>query len=455
MQFSLQLPYILTFQDVYLTPLYLIIIYLIVRKWRKRYDNTPVKKYIYPALLCRMTGCIVLSLILNFYYGYGDTFSYFTGAHEIWNAFIHSPKIAWEIITTAPNNYSGEAMEYALHSGDPNLAFSYYAMFRISGIIGLLCFGSYLPIALVLSLLSFWGTWMIFIVFEEEFPQLRKAIAVSTLFIPSVIIWTTGILKEPLCMFALGLCFYSFHNILKGRNKKNNILYFILGSVILLILKDYIFYLFAVAAVVWSYKTFIGSINATLLKLTIKIFIYVAFLSTIIYFLNTDSNYIQNFAAEYFKRIENLQTVMTTINADYNSGSGYALPTNDFSGFGLFKSFMLSINVSLFRPYLWECNNFLMVLNFLESFATMLFIIFILFKPGIVNIYRNLKKPVLLFSFIFSILMAALVGFASFNFGTLIRYKTPFEPFFFTLLVIILLNKTANLKKDNSMNLTK
>ena len=71
------------------------------------------KKYIYPALFCRLAGCIFLALVLNFYYGLGDTFSYFTGANEIWKAFVKSPAIAWEIISNHPKNYSPAGVDAA------------------------------------------------------------------------------------------------------------------------------------------------------------------------------------------------------------------------------------------------------------------------------------------------------------------------------------------------------
>lgn len=449
MNFTPQLQYILTWDDLYLTPLYFLLIFFIIRKWRKRYSDPAIKKYIYPALLCRLVGCIFLALIINFYYGYGDTFSYYTGAHEIWNAFIKSPKTAWEIIVNHPRNYSSNALEYAMHSGFTGFATSYYAMFKIAGVTSLFCFGSYLPIALIFSLFSFWGTWMIFLVFNERYPHLRKYIAITTLFIPSVIIWTTGVIKEPLCMFALGLCFYTFNNILHRRRIIKNIILFLSGAIILLTIKDYIFYFFIVAACIWSYKSFIGYVSSPFFKLMIKGTIYLAILGMIIYFFIDDSNFIQVAFTNYFGKAENLQTVMTTINIDYNSGSGYTLPTNDLSGFGLITAFLLSLNVSLFRPYVWECSNVFMILNFLESFATMLLVIILIFKTGLIKIYRNLKDPVLLFSLIFSLMMAALVGFVSFNFGTLIRYKAPFEPFFYTLLVILLFNKVSAAKKKS------
>lgn len=448
MKFAGQLSNILTWQDLYLTPLYLLLLFLIIRKWRKRYADSPLKKYVYAAFWCRMFGCIFLALILNFYYGYGDTFSYYTGAHEIWSAFKNDPKIAWEIIFSDPKNYSSEALEYALHSGYPGFATSHYAMFKVAGIIGLFGFGTYLPIALIFSLLSFFGTWMIFLVFSERYPALTKYIAISTMFIPSLIIWTTGIMKEPICMLGLGLCFYTLHNFLKGSRLILNLIIFLASAVLLIWVKDYIFYLFIIAAAVWCYKTYFNYLSSPLARLLVKGSIYAVLIIMFMYFFISDKNIIQESFTAYFTKAQNLQLVMTTINNDFNSGSGYTLPTNDLSGSGLVTAFLLSVNVSLFRPYVWECTNPLMILNFLESFATMLLVITLLFKTGFIRIYKNLKDPVLLFSLLFSLMMAALVGFVSFNFGTLIRYKTPFEPFFYSMLFILLYNKTFIEKKE-------
>src|SRR5205085_6064942 len=151
---------------------------------------------------------------------------------------------------------------------------------------------------------------------NEEFPQLRKYIAISTLFIPSVIIWTTGIMKEPICMFGLGTCFYTFNNILKKRHVIKSIIFFSLGSMILIFVKDYIFYIFLTGAVVWAYKSFIKYLSL-LPRIVIKSIIYVAFVFILINFLFADNNFIETAFTRYFGQAEHLQTVMTTININY------------------------------------------------------------------------------------------------------------------------------------------
>ncbi|MBL0145298.1 MAG: hypothetical protein IPP48_05630 [Chitinophagaceae bacterium] len=147
-----------------------------------------------------------MALIFHFYYGYGDSFNYFTGATEIWSAFKDKPSYAVELIFKPLSQCSAKALTYAVHMDYANWGDATTYMFKISGFIGLFCFGSYLPIALIFSAFSFYGLWKIFTVFYKEFPQYHKLIAVGTLLAPSALFWSTNILKT-LCAFLL-LGFY-------------------------------------------------------------------------------------------------------------------------------------------------------------------------------------------------------------------------------------------------------
>lgn len=438
---------ILTWTDFYLAPLYLLLVYFIARHFKKKYyANDPFGKFIMPALLLRMAGCIFLSLLMQFYYHEGDTFSYFTGAHEIWQAFIKSPGIAFEMITNNPANYSPQALEFAQHMGY-SFASSHLAMFKISGIVGLIAFGQYLPIAIIFTFLSFYGTWLIYIVFVRKYPHLWKQLAISVLFIPSVIVWSTGILKEPLCMFGIGICFYSFDRILSRKNRVRNILLFAGGSWLLLTIKDYLFYTLVCATAAYAYFNFIKHLQSKALKYAITSIMYVTTISIVVYFIYEPSNIILNEFIDYFKRADNLQNYMIQT-ANEVGGAAYTLPTYDYSGTGILKSFLLSLNVSFFRPYIWECTNPLMLFNFLESFIATILVVLALFKL-LAGKIRMKNNPLFIFCLVFTLLLGFMVGFISYNFGTLIRYKVPFQPFFYTAILILLShkkNKTTEVK---------
>lgn len=443
-----QLPYILSTSDLYLTPVYIILLFFVIKKLKNTYySNSPLHVFIMPAFFIHVIGSIFFALIYQYYYGYGDMFGYFTGVHETWEAFIKNPKLAFELLFVNRENFSQLALDSAPYSSYTGYAEASSALIKIAGFVGLFCFGSYLPIAIVFGLLSLWGTWLIYITINKYYPHLYKYTAIACLFIPSVIIWSSGINKEPPCMFALGLCFYSFDKILQKKGILRHTIYFIIGAITLLAIKNYIFYTFAIAAFAWGFRSFIVNIKSYLAGFIVRSIVFLCVLGFLIYFFGTDNSLKQN-VIKGITMGENLQQLMTSVN-EAESGSGYKLPPLNMSVGGFIKSFFLSLNVTLFRPYLWECTNPLMLMSFLESFGTFLLVLMVLFKAGIKKIIRYCNEyPVLFFMIAFTFLLGPIVGFISFNFGTLVRYKIPFLPFFISFLVIILYDKKNDMSKS-------
>ena len=62
----------------------------------------------------------------------------------------------------------------------------------------------------------------------------------------------------------------------------------------------------------------------------------------------------------------------------------------------------------------------------------------LLYKAGFIRFLKIiLTNPEVQFCLIFSLIFAFAVGFTSYNFGTLARYKIPLMPFYFIALFII------------------
>ena len=127
-----------------------------------------------------------------------------------------------------------------------------------------------------------------------------------------------------------------------------------------------------------------------------------------------------------------------------DAGSGYSLGELDGTFSSMFRLAPQAINVTLFRPYIWEVINPLMFISALESLALILFVLFTLVKNNvsILTIFRNHN---IAFALAFSIVFAFGVGISTYNFGTLARYKIPLLPFFIAALVI----SNGILKKDS------
>jgi len=108
-----------------------------------------------------------------------------------------------------------------------------------------------------------------------------------------------------------------------------------------------------------------------------------------------------------------------------------------------------AINVTLFRPYLWEIANPLMVLSAIESFVFSILFLKLIFRPGIwPSLKIILNIPVVTFCFTFTIILALAVGLNSYNFGTLVRYKIQLLPFY--LGGITLVNNYARLNSGQT-----
>jgi hypothetical protein len=124
--------------------------------------------------------------------------------------------------------------------------------------------------------------------------------------------------------------------------------------------------------------------------------------------------------------------------AQFGRGSSYSLGEYEPTPIGILKKFPAAVNVTLFRPYIWESNTFMQLLAALESQLLLVFMIYVLLKVGIRKFFIRINDDsflVLMLSF--SLIFAFGVGFSAYNFGALARYKIPCIPFFVSLLVII------------------
>ena len=116
-------------------------------------------------------------------------------------------------------------------------------------------------------------------------------------------------------------------------------------------------------------------------------------------------------------------------------GSGYTLGDLDGSWQNMIKLAPGAVNVTLFRPYLWEVSNPLMALSAIEGLITFIFTLLVLFRVG-TQIPHYVRAEVI-FCLVFTIIFAFGVGVSTFNFGTLSRYKIPMLPFYWSALAII------------------
>jgi hypothetical protein len=119
-------------------------------------------------------------------------------------------------------------------------------------------------------------------------------------------------------------------------------------------------------------------------------------------------------------------------------GSSYSLGDFDPSIPGMLSKFPLAVNVTFFRPYLWEAKKLIVMLSAIEALLFLFLTLKILFTVGAVKVWRTISSdPTIQFCLIFSIIFAFAVGISSYNFGALSRYKIPCLPFYALALILI------------------
>jgi len=430
----LTLTHILSYYDAILTPVYFLLISIWLTRWKKKYyHNSPLKKYIIPAFVLKAFCCIILALLYEFYYGYSDAHNYFTGATDVWNATKENPLYGLELVFKPIEKCSPAAQTFATYMSNREFAYTTVNMFKTAGFIGMFCFGTYLPIALFICLLSFIGSWKIFKVFVEEFPAHYKKIALTCLFAPSFVFWGTNIMKDPLCIFGLGLSVSALYNMMRGRFSFLQLLQLIAGAFIMLSFKSYIFYIFCVAGVFSIYINLMKN-DKVKFKILIRLGMFALFFLATIVIIWQKKYLAEVLSGGFINEVTIIQNSQKE-----QGGSVYVLPnTDDFSFWGILKTYINSLNVALFRPYLWEVPNLIATANALESFIVLVFSFYLLIKLKITGFFTfAFKNRVAAFALIFTLLLAPLAGLVSFNFGTLVRYKTPVVPFYYTYLILL------------------
>ena len=170
--------------------------------------------------------------------------------------------------------------------------------------------------------------------------------------------------------------------------------------------------------------------------------------------------------AEYDPRYSFEQIAITARTTAYdiafftgrNAGSTYVLGEIDGTFTGLLTLAPQAVNVSLFRPYLWEVKNPLMLLSSLEALLFLYFTVKTVFARGFFRILKFVLKPDVLFCFVFAITFAFAAGVATFNFGSLSRYKIPMVPFYLMGLFLIQYHikaiKSSRIKKISDFRLS-
>lgn len=428
--------------DLLAFPLAVSILFLL-SKALLRNEDPATKSFFIQAFWIRVLMLVFFTLIMQFYYGGGDSFRYYISIRDIRSALSDRSISLWDLVTTAKADNTHPLYNYFAYD---EIGENHYYMMnapnfsvpKIGTFFSFLFFNSYLSIGLCFSFFALLGSLQIYKIFAGQFSHIRNQMALACFFIPTVCFWSSGILKDSLTFGALGFLFSATYNILiRRRSFISSFLSALLAIYLLYSIKPYIMLAFAPALLMLIFTLWSENIRSKPLKRSVfVIMVVVGIVSGLLLYQNlTSDGALQQYNAEViFDAIDKQRNIYELTNIQERSGSNFELGSTNVA-----LMFPLGIIASYFRPFPWEIRNPVMALSAMESLLCVMLVMYMFVKVGVFRTIRiAFTNPFTLFCLIFSLLFGGAVGTSTGNFGSLVRYKIPGLPFFLLLCLITL-----------------
>ena len=212
------------------------------------------------------------TLLTEFYFKGGDTSLYYQATKDLRAAVADNPDNLWVALSSQKLTYKSPLFDFFYYDGyahDITYNYMFSAANFMSPKLALLpsyLFGnSYLCLNMMFAFFALGGTIRLFKTFYHFYPQLYREIALACLFLPSVCYWSSGLLKDSICLGAVGYITYAFLNIFVKKKKYfASIAWIIACGLLLYFIKIYILLVLVLSLLVLHHATEAIHVSRTL-----------------------------------------------------------------------------------------------------------------------------------------------------------------------------------------------
>lgn len=431
-----------------------------------------------------------------------DIFKYFDDGLVIYSTLHSNPldyfKMLLGIPDAALDHYFRDEMRHWSREFNQGLYNENRTLIRFNALVDLFSFGNYHVHTVFMCFLTTAGLTGIFKTFSPFLPGKSKGLFVATFLLPSALFWGSGVLKEGLILFALGMCVYHFFRLLTENATLLRVIWIIFFLFLLSITKLYILLILLpmFIAQFWVHKT-----NYARPELKYMIVLALYFSAGLLIpkydfpfmlmekqrqavYMARGGSYLANHRINRFVYIDpkiekrivpikekpgfckiipgvsyvswDLETFLDSAYVEHSSdtntyfvfydqaaaGSNIKIPMLDGTFTGLIKNAPVAFSNTFLRPLLFEAKNPLMMLSALENCLILI--------AGFLSCFfycKNVPNRYLIsFCLTIVVLLFVLIGLTTPVLGAAVRYKTPGLPFLL-IAFLILLDKEKLLKK--------
>ena len=427
----------ITIFDYLLLPVYLFVFYLVVKKRSVKYTDADLRKYYFMAFYLHMFGAVAYAMMIQYYYRYGDSFVFYYGSDFLNTQLLQDSgnlKYFFKPAVEVKSWYDAEVGDIN-YSGYFGIASNLFVM-KISALLSFVSFNKYLIITLFFGLFSFAGLWRLFLVFKDinKGKQL-KVLAWTVLFMPSVWFWGSGLIKDSVCIGGLGFIIHFLYKIfIKKSFSVKDIIILALLLYIVGTIKSYILIVLAVSLATFAFYKFVTPFKNLVIRSIIILVFFTGILT--VAFITNFNDQLQILAEESKVQVDKSQRNYQSVqNEDDRSRGMVKFTEMDGSIEGIILRSPIAVFDCLFRPFIWESRKIIILFSSLEAMFLLFCTIYLLVRMKVFGFIAGIiNNPFVLVFFIMAILFALIIGFTTFNFGTMARYKIILLPFYlFTL----------------------
>lgn len=385
--------------------------------------------------IIKLAAGLALYLVYTRYYPdrkYADIFRYYDDSKIIYDSFSQHPYDFFRMLT----GYHQTDNELMLYYNQMNNWFNSEMIFndartmiRLNLLFRFLSAGTYYPVSIFFCFLAFCGLTALFKVAASEYKD-RTIVFIAGIFcMPSILFWTSGVVKETFLVFAIGFMIYHINRLCDGQgNIIRHLLSLLFFIFCLLNIKSYVFFAILPGIITFAWIKFKRN-NALIKLLSVHV----------IYFI-----LLYSFSFEFTHHpvpelLRNKQLEFYAVANGEHAKSIIRLPELEPTLSSVLKNAPCAFSVTLFRPHLFEVHNIMMLMSAVEN----AFIIILI----LANFYLLLKKrkdkenasPLFFLSCGYVIITFCLIGLVTPVLGAVVRYKVAALPF----LMLILFSQTS------------
>ncbi len=374
------------------------------------------------AFILRIAMGFGLFLIYSYHYPSrqdADTFKYFDDSKYMYDAFWTNPGDYFKMLfgihcyTEYFNTEYFNNMSNWVRSYDNGLFNDNRLMIRANAFLRIFSFGNYHVHSIILAFLAFMGSFSLSKLFFEV-SRSKVLTYIAVFLVPSLIFWSSGILKEAVLLAALGFFAYHFYQLFDSNRTWKNYVMLFLMSCVLIVLKLYVFMAFFPAILIWMV------ISKWRRSLWVYLLMYILFIAIATLIGEVNPQY------DFVNLIVDKQKQFIRLADFYPVNSRFDLEVLTYEFWSLLLSSPEAIFNVFTKPWPNELNSILYIPSFIEN-AVILLLLFTTF------VYRKALKvkewDFVIFCLSFCIILYTVIGLTTPITGAIVRYKIPAIPF--------------------------